>query len=263
MTHTPDRQAKQVVRTQIWDALDAAGAVHDTTSHGRIPNFHGREAAADRLAILPAWQRSRIIKSVPDKAQYPVRVRALTEHKTVYMAVPKLAAERPFYLLDPVALSVPPAEAAYSRTAAMHAPTVEVDALAPIDVIVLGSVAVNPTGVRIGKGAGYSDIEFALLAEAGLITPDTLIVTTVHSLQVTETPIPHGAHDVNVDLIVTPDEIIICTHPHRPSGILWDRLPAAKVEAIPSLRARASGGLCAKGGVTPRESGRRSPRHTP
>jgi hypothetical protein len=80
--------------------------------------------------------------------------------------------------------------------------------LDPIDIIVLGSVAVNRVGVRIGKGAGYSDIEFALLTEAGLISPDTLIVTTVHALQVIEEPIPSTEHDVTVDLIITPDEVI-------------------------------------------------------
>ncbi|MFD5450797.1 5-formyltetrahydrofolate cyclo-ligase [Streptomyces sp. NPDC127100] len=73
--------------------------------------------------------------------------------------------EDPFYLLDPAALAVPPAEAAATRTAAVVAPTVEVDALRPLDLIVLGSVAVNRDGARIGKGAGYSDIEFALLTK--------------------------------------------------------------------------------------------------
>ncbi|MGJ3561235.1 hypothetical protein ACR6C2_35100 [Streptomyces sp. INA 01156] len=30
-------RAKQAVRTQVWDALTAAGAVHDPSVHGRIP----------------------------------------------------------------------------------------------------------------------------------------------------------------------------------------------------------------------------------
>ncbi|MEU6483563.1 5-formyltetrahydrofolate cyclo-ligase [Streptomyces sp. NPDC046887] len=231
-------RAKQAVRTQVWDALTVADAVHDASVHGRIPNFKGAEEAAARLAKLPAWQRASIVKAVPDKAQLPVRARALEEGKTVYMAVPKLATIKPFYLLDPAALTVPPAEAASSRTAATIAPTVEVDALRPLDLIVLGSVAVNRDGARVGKGAGYSDIEFALLTEAGLVGPDTVIVTTVHDLQVTDTPIPTIAHDVGVDLIVTPDETIVCPNPHRPAGLHWSDLPADKIAAIPALRAR-------------------------
>ncbi|MFH8411099.1 5-formyltetrahydrofolate cyclo-ligase [Streptomyces sp. NPDC018019] len=233
-----EEKTKQAVRTQVWDALDEAQAVHDESVHGRIPNFKGAEQAAARLASLPRWHDARVIKSVPDKAQLPVRIRALEENKTVYMAVPKLAAPKPFYLLDPQALTVPPHTAAVSRNAANHAPTVEVEELHPIDIIVLGSVAVNRSGTRIGKGAGYSDIEFALLTEAGLISQDTLVVTTVHQLQVVDRPIPATAHDVSVDLIVTPEEIITCPEPHRPSGILWERLDTSKIAAIPALQVR-------------------------
>ncbi|WP_328869647.1 5-formyltetrahydrofolate cyclo-ligase [Streptomyces sp. NBC_00287] len=237
MAATHDK-AKQRVRTEVWDALDAAGAVHNDTAHGRIPHFKGAEEAADRLAELDAWKSARVIKAVPDKAQLPVRARALADGKVLYMAVPKLATAKPFYVLDPTALDVPPYEAATSRVASTVAPTADVDALRPIDVVVLGSVAVNRSGARIGKGAGYSDIEFALLSEAGLVNADTLIVTTVHELQVIDTPIPTTEHDVNVDVIVTPDEVITCSSPFRPAGILWNHLDAAKVAAIPALEAR-------------------------
>ena len=51
-------------------------------------------------------------------------------------------------------------------------------------------MAVNRDGVRLGKGAGYSDLEVALLQEAGLIDRDTTIVTTVHALQVVDIALP-------------------------------------------------------------------------
>jgi 5-formyltetrahydrofolate cyclo-ligase len=231
--------AKQLVRTQVWNALDAAGAVYDDTAHGRIPNFRGSEEAAARLAELERWKDAVVVKAVPDKAQLPVRARALEEGKLVYMAVPKLASAKPFYLLDPAALDVPAIEAATSKVAATIAPTVEVDALRPVDVVVLGSVAVNRDGARIGKGAGYSDLEFALLTEAGLVGADTLVVTTVHSLQVIDTPIPVTDHDVNVDLVITPEEVITCPSPRRPGGILWAHLDESKIAEIPALQARA------------------------
>jgi 5-formyltetrahydrofolate cyclo-ligase len=50
---------------------------------------------------LPVWHAARTVKAVPDKAQLPVRARALTEGKLVYMAVPRLADALPFFLLDP------------------------------------------------------------------------------------------------------------------------------------------------------------------
>lgn len=235
---TEHDQAKELVRQQVWDALTAAAAVHDVSVHGRIPNFKGSDTAAARLAALPAWQAATIIKAVPDKAQLPIRAQALADGKTVYMAVPKLAGPRPFYLLAPDKISVPPIEAASSRVAATIAPTVDVDALRPIQIVVLGSVAVSRGGIRIGKGAGYSDLEFALLTEAGLISPETLVVTTVHPLQVVDTAIPATEHDVSVDLIITPDEVITCPTPHRPPGLLWDHLDPEKIAAIPALQRR-------------------------
>nr|WP_203721193.1 5-formyltetrahydrofolate cyclo-ligase [Streptomyces coelicoflavus] len=91
-------RAKQAVRAQVWDALTTADTVHDASVHGRIPSFKGAGQAAARLAALPAWQRATLVKAVPDKAQLPVRARALEEGKTVYTAVPKLATLKPFYL---------------------------------------------------------------------------------------------------------------------------------------------------------------------
>lgn len=160
------------------------------------------------------------------------------------MAVPKLADARPFYLLDPAALTVPPAEAASSKVAASVAPKVDVADLSPVDLVVVGSVAVNRNGVRIGKGAGYSDLEFALLMEAGLIGPETVVVTTVHGLQVLDAELPATGHDFGVDLIVTPDEVITCRAPHRPTGLVWEHLDAQKIASIPALAARAPAAGC-------------------
>lgn len=230
-------QAKQEIRERMWALLEQEQAV-PLDVHGRIPAFFGAEAAADRLAELPIWQSVRVVKAVPDRAQLPVRARALTEGKLVYMAVPKLAEALPFCLLDPATLTVSPSEAASSKVAAAIARKIGVDEMRHVDLIVCGSVAVNRQGVRLGKGAGYSDIEVALLQEAGLIGPGTAIVTTVHSLQVVDDVLPETKHDFSVDLIVTPDMTIECGPPRRPSGIDWDSLSQQRIREIPVLAAR-------------------------
>jgi 5-formyltetrahydrofolate cyclo-ligase len=243
VTDTTIAQAKQATRERIWTLLEARGAA-DGDPHGSIPAFVGANAAADRLADLPEWRAAGVIKAVPDRPQLPVRVRALTEGKIVYMAVPNMADIRPFYLLDPTALTAPFDQAASSRGAASTAPRVGTDEMRPVDMIVCGSVAVNRRGARLGKGAGYSDIEVALLQQAGLIDTNTTIVTTVHSLQVIGDDLPETAHDFSVDLIVTPDEVIGCGPPRRPAGIIWDDMPPEKIAAIPvlgALRDRPSG----------------------
>lgn len=236
---SPEDQAKNAIRERVWTLLERE-QVAPPGVHGRIPAFYGADHAAQRLAALPAWQSAAVVKAVPDKAQLPVRAQALREGKLVYMAVPKLAADKPFYLLDPATLTVPPEEAASSKAAARIARTVAVDEMRPVDLIVCGSVAVNRDGVRLGKGAGYSDIEVALLQEAGLIGPDTTIVTTVHDLQIVDEPLPETEHDFSVDLIITQTQVITCAPPRRPRGIMWDHLSQDKIAAIPTLAAMAS-----------------------
>lgn len=231
--------AKQAIRVSVWDRLERESVVGSGV-HGYIPAFTGADAAAGRLARLPAWLAAEVIKAVPDRAQQPVRERALQDGKLLYMAVPKLAGDLPFYLLDPASLAVPPAVAASREGAARTARKISVTQMRPVDLVVCGSVAVNRDGARLGKGAGYSDIEMALLQEAGLIGLHTVIATTVHPLQVLSEALPETEHDFSVDLIVTPDEVIECGPPRRPHGLYWEHLTTEKIASIPVLAARAA-----------------------
>src|SRR5262249_45256960 len=152
----------------------------------------------------------------------------------------RLAEPRPFYCLDPNGLAVGPAAAADRAVAAQIAPRVGVDEMRHIDLIVCGSVAVNRAGARLGKGAGYSDIEAALLAEAGLLTDQPAIPNTVHELQVVDDNLPERDHDFRVDLIITPERTIQCGPPKRPAAINWASLAPEVIAAIPVLAARVA-----------------------
>src|SRR6478609_3232098 len=145
---------------------------------GRIPNFTGAEAAAERLRSLPAWRGAGTVKSNPDSAQWPVRQRALEDGKTVYMAVPRLAEPEPFFALDPAHLSESPRKAASISGASRSARRVALAELTPVDLVVMGSVAAGEDGARLGKGGGFADLEYALASAAGLIGPRTVCVTT-------------------------------------------------------------------------------------
>ncbi|MBE8520563.1 5-formyltetrahydrofolate cyclo-ligase [Amycolatopsis sp. H6(2020)] len=227
--------AKYAARESMWTVLEQAMVVDPPGSVREIPRFFGAGKAARRLAELPLWQAASVVKSNPDQAQLPVREFALRDGKLLYMAVPRIANPRPFYLLDPAEVS---SRAAMSKHAAEVAPTVGPGEMRPVDVVVCGTVAVDRRGVRVGKGAGFSDIEMGLLAEANLLGPQTTIVTTVHQLQVVEEELPETAHDFRVDVIVTPDEVIECPAAPRPAGLIWDHLDAEKIAAIPVLTER-------------------------
>jgi 5-formyltetrahydrofolate cyclo-ligase len=185
------------------------------------------------------------LKANPDSAQLPVRQRALADGKTVYMAVPRLAGPEPVFALDPAHLSEPPRKAASISGAARSARRVTLADLAPVDLVVMGSVAAGLDGARLGKGGGFADLEFALATAAGLIGPRTVSVTTVHELQVRPAgAIPLTGHDVPVDFIITPDRVIDCRPrhgPRRPAVICWDDLTEEKIAAIPLLAAQRAG----------------------
>jgi 5-formyltetrahydrofolate cyclo-ligase len=237
--------AKAALREEVWSAMRAARVARFPGAAGRIPNFTGAEAAAERLRGTPAWQAANTLKANPDAAQWPVRQRALEDGKTVYMAVPRLASPEPFFALDPDHLSEPPRKAASISGAARSARRVTLAELSPVDLVVMGCVAVAEDGARLGKGGGFADLEYALATAAGLIGPRTVSVTTVHELQVRAAgTIPLTGHDVPVDLIVTPERVIDCRPRHGPrraASICWDDLTDEKIAAIPLLAAQRPG----------------------
>lgn len=231
-------EAKAAIRQRVWDVLKDGKLARFPGAHGRIPNVSGAEAAAERLRETEVWRRARTVKCNPDAAQWPVRQRALQDGKTVYMAVPRLAEQDPFFLLDPEHLADTPRKASSIKGASRSARTVAVADLEPVDLVVTGCVAVAEDGARLGKGGGFSDLEFAVASEAGLVAPDTPVVTTVHEAQVVPVgDIPVTDHDVRLDLVVTADRVITCTREARhPGRIAWDELTEEKIAAIPLLQ---------------------------
>ena len=227
---------KQAIRERVWSLLTERGVARFPGARGRIPNFIGAEAAARRLADSPAWRAARVVKCNPDALQLPVRVLALREGKRLLVAVPRLQEERCFLELDARRLACRERAAASIGGAALFGIRPLPRNMPKVDPIVAGSVAVNREGARIGKGGGFSDLEFALLTELELSGPWTTIATTVHPLQVMRAPIPMLAHDIPLDLIAVPDEVIACPRHHkRPGGIIWSALPEEKVAEIPVL----------------------------
>jgi 5-formyltetrahydrofolate cyclo-ligase len=231
--------AKAQLREEVWGALAAAKVTRFPGAEGRIPNFVGAEAAAERLRRVPAWRGAYTVKANPDSPQWPVRQRALEDGKTLFMAVPRLAEDKPFSLLDPARLTDSPRQASSIKGASRSAVPVDVSELEPVDLVVAGCVAVGEDGARLGKGGGFSDLELAVAAEAGLVAPATVVVTTVHELQVRPAAeIPTVDHDIHVDLVVTPDRVIECARPpgYEPPRLRWEELTDDKVAAIPLLQ---------------------------
>ncbi|MCC6764830.1 MAG: 5-formyltetrahydrofolate cyclo-ligase [Deltaproteobacteria bacterium] len=230
---------KEDLRRKVWQLLEHHAAQRFPGARGRIPNFVGSERAATRLAELAVWKKARTIKMSPDAPQLAVRRRALLDGKVVYLAVPALRAEKCFIELDPKRLGRRASMAASLLGAAKYGRAVSAREIRAIDLVVCGSVAVRRDGTRVGKGGGFVDLEYALLREEGKLKETTPIVTTVHPLQIVTEKVAMLAHDIPLDFLVTPFEVV-ATRPAfpRPRGVYWDLLKAARIEAIPSLRKR-------------------------
>ena len=236
-------RSKREVRRYVWRAMEREGVARFPGADGRIPNFAGAKQAAHKLAGHRAWKRARVVKANPDSPQTPVRRIALEQGKQVIMAVPRLRTEQPFRLLDPRKLSAQQVrEAATIKGALKHGERVEVADLPEIDFVVCGSVAVNLTGARVGKGGGYSDLEYGLLIEDGKIDDHTVVATTIHPMQILREHLIVTEHDLPVDMIATPRAVIELERGYeRPAGIIPGQLGAAQLREIPAL-ARAYGG---------------------
>ena len=246
---------KQAVREAVWDAFEAGDqARFPFPPHDRIPNFAGADAACDRLTEAAEWADAATLKCNPDAPQLPVRRAALRAGKTVYVAQPRLRDADPFLRLDPEAIETDDDadidDATTVSGISTHGTPVSPEAVPHVDLVVAGSVGVTTDGARIGKGEGYSDLEWGVLSELGAVGDATAVATTVHELSVldgpesptadaAELPAP-DAHDVPLDLVVTPERTIRTETPYaRPEGIDWDALDEDRLDAIPVLADRA------------------------
>lgn len=206
---------------------------------GRIPNFTGAEAAAKRLRELPVYRKARALKVNPDAPQLPIRAMALADGKRLYVPSPRLRGA--FLRIAPGA--VPPGEERkaaslshvqrYGEEITLRELQEAIERGDGIDLIVTGSVAVTRQGARAGKGEGYSDMEYAILRELG--HSHVPVVTTVHRAQILP-DFERQEHDLSVDYIVTPDEVIETRTPFpKPKGIDWERVGDDKLQAMPVL----------------------------
>ncbi len=229
--------AKAEARELVWRTMKRRGVSRFPGTTGRIPNFVGAERAALHLQRLTAWRRARVVKINPDAPQLPVRRLALREGKVVYVAVPRLRALDCFLELDPARLGRHLLQAASINGAETFGRPIRLEAVPPIELIVCGAVAVNGQGARVGKGGGFADLEYALLAETGKVGARTPIVTTVHPVQVLPQALEMCAHDIPLDVAVTPDGPLAFTAAFpRPRGLYREALAPEKIAEIPVLR---------------------------
>lgn len=231
------RSVREALRNYVWRIMEEDGiARFPRPAFGRIPNFVGAEEAASRLVSTDMFRNARVVKVNPDSPQRPVREAVLRRGKLLIMPTPRIS--KGFLLINP--REVPTNSYGYASTisgAFKYGKEVEPENLPEIDLIVAGSTVVSIYGERLGKGEGYSELEYGILVEYGKLRPDIPIATTVHDVQVINNHIPLEPWDFTVDYIFTPTrEIKALGGKVRPPGILWEYLNDEKLNTIPLLK---------------------------
>lgn len=192
---------KQLLREKIWSEMERSRiAVFPLPCRGRIPNFKGAEAAAERLRQLEEWKKAKAVFVNPDSPQRKVRENALKDGKTLIVASPRL--KKGFILINPTEAKGKERFASTIKGAFKFG--VEAQKFPKPDMVVEGSVAIDTLGHRLGKGHGYSDLEILTLKR---MFGEVLVATTVHDIQIVE-EVPFEEKDEKVSIIVTPMRVI-------------------------------------------------------
>ncbi|MDI6806644.1 MAG: 5-formyltetrahydrofolate cyclo-ligase [Candidatus Aenigmarchaeota archaeon] len=228
-------EEKQRIREEVWNRLWKEGISKDP--FGRIPDFIGQEKAAELLKEMEIYKKAKKIFVPPDRAQYEVRVNVVLDDKSLVMATPKL--RDGFYKVDYTCVPERFLKlAVLSRYITKYGKKLHTsyEDIGRVDLMVTGAVAVSRYGERIGKSSGYFDLEYAILWEIGSVGPTTPIVATVHDIQIFS-KLPTETHDVPVDYIITPKDIIkIEPFYKKPKGINWNYVDDEILRKIPPLK---------------------------
>ena len=229
------------LRRVVWDRL-AQVAKPDSRFHldftSFIPDFEGSSKCVDVIRQMPEYRSARTIVTMPDNNLEGFRCQALADGKKLLVFTYGML--RGVVMLNEYQVS----SKARSLAATLDGMErfgsqlsfEELRSAGPLDLLVTGAAAVSREGVHFGKGHGYLDLEWGLLSEMGLVGPSTPVIVSVHDCQVVDEPVPHAEHDVTVDVIVTPSEVILCRPLPKPTGLVWDRLPRQFAESRPYFK---------------------------
>ena len=235
---------KSHTREAVWFRLKHY-ALPDSRFHldfgSFICDFVGSSIATEQLTRLECYQSAKTIFITPDNCLEELRLCALKAGKRVLMTT--YAIRRGFWLLDPSA--IPHSRYEYAATLdgmekiakpVTLANMMEKDNVLKVELLVTGTGAINYDGIRVGKGHGFFDLEWAILNTLNIVTPQTPIAAIVHDCQLLNDPLDSEMFDTACDIIATPKQIIQVSNAQKPTcGILWQRLEEGMLQSIPSL----------------------------
>jgi len=197
-----DFKNKDQVRYYIWDLIvEKKIAIFPLPPHKRIPNFADARIAAAKIKRLPEYRTSRCIFTGPDSVLRPLRDQILRDKKILAYATPHM---KQIKMLGP--------QSGKPDTSIKGLISTGERLTEKVDIAVVGSVAVDFKGNRLGKGSGYGDQEIEYLKTRDLSSKDFKIGTLVHTVQlIPDLSMFREPHDIPVDFILTEKEMLCCS----------------------------------------------------
>lgn len=232
---------QQKIRQKVWGELCKV-ALPDSRFHYDfeefIPDFVGSNQATKRLVKMDIFKNSNVVFVTPDNCLEKLKVHILKNKKVLLTTA--YGIRRGFIKLSHE--DVPDGLEDYAILLDViekfgdYISLAEIQKNYKIDILVTGGSAVTRAGLRIGKGHGFFDIEWAILYSLGVVEVDTPIVGLVHDCQVIDENIEVNSFDTVCNYIVTPTQTIQVAEPKKPAcGILWDKLKPKMIAQISPL----------------------------
>ena len=180
------------LREHVWNTLSSRrGAVYPTPPHGHHPNFAGASRAAEKLMAMEVFLKAETILAGPDQVLKPLREAILQSGKRLVMPHPDK--KDAFLLLEHIS----PQVLKRVRDVAYHGQPVKLRET-PVDLVLVGSVAVDRRFGWIGKGYGFPPKHLEASAPWA---------TLAHPLMLMEQL--YAEPERKVDLIATPLEVLV------------------------------------------------------
>jgi len=190
---------KNQVRYYIWDLMQRRKiAIFPLPPHGRIPNFKDSQIATLKIKKLPQYRSAKCIFTGPDGVLRPLRDQVSRDKKILAYATPHMKE-----------IKMLRSESGKLDTSIRGLVSKGERLKEKVNIAVVGSVAVDFKGNRLGKGSGYGDQEIQYLRSNDLIAEDFKIGTLVHTIQlIPDLSMFKEPHDIPVNFILTEKELL-------------------------------------------------------
>lgn len=233
------RTQQDELRSKVWPELRSVARPHPILGFdfdNFIADFDRSAVCSDLLRGQHAYQQADAVFVTPDESTGLIRQRALEDGKVLVVTTFGIADG--FRLVRPTELPDGGAQQAASMEW-LHevAPAVPLGELAGLEIsfLVTGAGAITNGGVRLGKGHGYFDLEWAMLSEIGALAETPTVVGVVHDCQRLDVTVAAAPHDVPVDVVVTPSGAETFAVRRTPGAVRWAQLTVGRAASIPPL----------------------------